>query len=423
MTVLLLALGIMFCLIASAFFSASEMAYSSCNTLRLENLEEEGSRRARAARYITEHFDKALSTILIGNNLVNIASSSLASVLMILLLGSVRGAQYAWVSTAVLTILVIICGETIPKITAKKNANRFALNFAYPSRVLMVLLFPAVWLVVSLIRLLTLPLKSAPEDEDQDAAVDELQNIIETAEDEDVLDEDRSELVRSAIDFSEIMASEAMTARVDIVAIDIDDDREAILEIIEKSPYSRLPVYQDSIDNIVGVLYLNHFLKAMTDDLQTDIRSQLMPPVYVYKTMKLPDVLNRLRKEKQHLAIVSDEYGGTLGVLSMEDVLEQIVGEIWDETDTVEQEVVQRTENEFEVDGDMVISDFLELADIRENDFEAESETLGGWTVEMFGEFPKAGDSFQYRNLTVTVLSMDGRRVEKVLIKINKAEE
>ena len=423
MTVLLLALGIMFCLIASAFFSASEMAYSSCNTLRLENLEEEGSRRARAARYITEHFDKALSTILIGNNLVNIASSSLASVLMILLLGSARGAKYAWVSTAVLTILVIICGETIPKITAKKNANRFALNFAYPIRVLMVLLFPAVWLVVSLIRLLTLPLKSAPEDEDQDAAVDELQNIIETAEDEDVLDEDRSELVRSAIDFSEIMASEAMTARVDIVAIDIDDDREAILEIIEKSPYSRLPVYKDSIDNIVGVLYLNHFLKAMTDDLQTDIRSQLMPPVYVYKTMKLPGVLNRLRKEKQHLAIVSDEYGGTLGVLSMEDVLEQIVGEIWDETDTVEQEVVQRTENEFEVDGDMVISDFLELADIRENDFEAESETLGGWTVEMFGEFPKAGDSFQYRNLTVTVLSMDGRRVEKVLIKINKAEE
>ena len=411
MTVLLLALGIMFCLIASAFFSASEMAYSSCNELRLEHLRDGGSRRAGAAVRITERFDDALSAILIGNNLVNIGASSLMSVLMILLLGSVRGAKYAWVSTAVLTILVIICGETIPKITAKKNANRFALNFAYPIRVLMVLLFPAVWLVVSLIRLLTLPLKSAPEDEGQDAAVDELQNIIETAEDEDVLDEDRSELVRSAIDFSEIMASEAMTARVDIVAIDIDDDREAILEIIEKSPYSRLPVYQDSIDNIVGVLYLNHFLKAMTDDLQTDIRSQLMPPVYVYKTMKLPDVLNRLRKEKQHLAIVSDEYGGTLGVLSMEDVLEQIVGEIWDETDTVEQEVVQRTENEFEVDGDMVISDFLELADIRENDFEAESETLGGWTVEMFGEFPKAGDSFQYRNLTITVLSMSLSRL------------
>ena len=190
MTILMVVLGILLCLIASAFFSASEMAYSSCNTLRLENLEEEGSQRAKAARYITEHFDNALSTILIGNNLVNIASSSLASVLIILLLGSTRGAKYAWVSTAVMTILVIICGETIPKITAKKNANRFALSFAYMIRALMVLFFPVVWLVVSLIRLLTLPLKGAPENEDQDAAVDELQNIIETAEDEEVLDDD-----------------------------------------------------------------------------------------------------------------------------------------------------------------------------------------------------------------------------------------
>ena len=225
MTILMVVLGILLCLIASAFFSASEMAYSSCNTLRLENLEEEGSQRAKAARYITEHFDNALSTILIGNNLVNIASSSLASVLIILLLGSTRGAKYAWVSTAVMTILVIICGETIPKITAKKNANRFALSFAYMIRALMVLFFPVVWLVVSLIRLLTLPLKGAPENEDQDAAVDELQNIIETAEDEEVLDAERSELVRSAIDFAEIMASEVMTTRVDIVSIDIDDDR------------------------------------------------------------------------------------------------------------------------------------------------------------------------------------------------------
>ena len=252
--------------------------------------------------------------------------------------------------------------------------------------------------------------------------MEELQNIIETAEDEEVLDEERSELVRSAIDFSEIMASEAMTARVDIEAVDIDDTREDILKTIEQSPYSRLPVFQDSIDNIIGVLYLNHFLKAMTENPQVDIRSLLMPPVYVYKTMKLPDVLNRLRKEKQHLAIVADEYGGTLGVLSMEDVLEQIVGEIWDETDTVEHEVVRRAEDEFEVDGDMVISDFLELADIREEDFEAESETLGGWTVEMFGEFPKVGDSFQFRNMQLTVLAMDGRRVEKVLVKIMDTE-
>lgn len=420
MTIFLVAAGIVLCLIGSAFFSASEMAYSSCSALRLENLEEEGSRPAKTARFILDHFDDTLSTILIGNNLVNIASSSLASVLLMLLLGTKAGEQYAWASTAVMTVLVIICGETIPKITAKKNANRFALSFAYPVRVLMILLAPVVWIVVKLIHLLTLPFKGTEEEEDPEAAVEELQNIIETAEDEEVLDEERSELVRSAIDFSDIMASEVMTARVDVYAIDIEDDWEKILAQVDESPYSRLPVYQESIDNIIGVLYLNHFLKALTETDHTDIRSLLMPPVYIYKTMKLPDVLNRLRKAKQHLAIVSDEYGGTLGVVSMEDVMEQIVGEIWDETDTVEQEVIRRAENEFELDGDMVIADFLELVGIREEDFEAESETVGGWTVEMFGEFPKVGDSFSYQNFDLSVLSMDGRRVEKVLVKLHE---
>ena len=420
MTIFLVAAGIVLCLIGSAFFSASEMAYSSCSALRLENLEEEGSRPAKTARYILDHFDDTLSTILIGNNLVNIASSSLASALLMLLLGTKAGEQYAWASTAVMTVLVIICGETIPKITAKKNANRFALSFAYPVRVLMILLAPVVWIVVKLIHLLTLPFKGTEEEEDPEAAVEELQNIIETAEDEEVLDEERSELVRSAIDFSDIMASEVMTARVDVYAIDIEDDWEKILAQVDESPYSRLPVYQESIDNIIGVLYLNHFLKALTETDHTDIRSLLMPPVYIYKTMKLPDVLNRLRKAKQHLAIVSDEYGGTLGVVSMEDVMEQIVGEIWDETDTVEQEVIRRAENEFELDGDMVIADFLELVGIREEDFEAESETVGGWTVEMFGEFPKVGDSFSYQNFDLSVLSMDGRRVEKVLVKLHE---
>ena len=420
MTIFLVAAGIVLCLIGSAFFSASEMAYSSCSALRLENLEEEGSRPAKTARYILDHFDDTLSTILIGNNMVNIASSSLASVLLMLLLGTKAGEQYAWASTAVMTVLVIICGETIPKITAKKNANRFALSFAYPVRVLMILLAPVVWIVVKLIHLLTLPFKGTEEEEDPEAAVEELQNIIETAEDEEVLDEERSELVRSAIDFSDIMASEVMTARVDVYAIDIEDDWEKIFAQVDESPYSRLPVYQESIDNIIGVLYLNHFLKALTETDHTDIRSLLMPPVYIYKTMKLPDVLNRLRKAKQHLAIVSDEYGGTLGVVSMEDVMEQIVGEIWDETDTVEQEVIRRAENEFELDGDMVIADFLELVGIREEDFEAESETVGGWTVEMFGEFPKVGDSFSYQNFDLSVLSMDGRRVEKVLVKLHE---
>ena len=214
-----------------------------------------------------------------------------------------------------------------------------------------------------------------------------------------------------------------MTARVDVQAIDIEDAREEIIAQVEEAPYSRLPVYEDSIDNIIGVLYLNHFLKALTDGGRADIRKLLMPPCYVYKTMKLPAVLNQLRRAKQHLAIVSDEYGGTLGVVSMEDVLEQIVGDIWDETDTIEQEVVERAEGSYELDGDMVLTDVWELLGIDENEVEAESETLGGWMVESFGAFPAEGDSFRWGDWRFTVLAMDGRRVERILAKLEPEEK
>ena len=413
MSIYIALIGIFLCLCLSAFCSASEMSFSSCSTMRLENARDAGSKRAKTAVYITEHFDDALSAILIGNNLANIGASSLASIAVILIAGD----GYAWVATVVLTVLVIIFGETMPKITAKQNANRFALKNAYVVRAMMVVFYPLVWVVVMLIKLITLGMKGEASDS-PDEAVEELQSIIETAEDEDVLDEDQSELVQAAIDFSETSASEVMTARVDVQAIDIEDDWEDILAIIEDAPFTRLPVYEGSIDNIIGILYLNHFLKALADNGYADIRKLLMPPCYVYKTMKLPAVLSQLRKAKQHLAVVTDEYGGTAGVVSMEDVLEQIVGDIWDESDTVEPEVVQHTESEYELDGAMVLSDFLELVGINENDFDAESDTVGGWTLEMFGGFPEEGDSFTFRNITVTVLSMDGRRVERVLVKV-----
>ena len=416
MTTAFVILGILVCLALSAFCSSAEMSYSSCNVVRLENLRDDGSARAAVAVKITEKFDDALSAILIGNNLANIAASSLASVLVILLLGS---DQYAWAATVILTLLVIIFGETIPKITAKKAANTLALRYAYAVRGMTVVLKPLIWLVVGLTHLLTGG--KAPEEEiDGEEAVEELQSIIETAEDEEVLDEDQSELLQAAIDFSEISAMEVMTARVDVYAIDIEDDWDEIVAAVESSPFSRLPVYEGSVDNIIGVLYLNHFLKALTEKGErTEIRKLLMQPCYVYKTMKLPAVLNLLRKAKQHLAVVTDEYGGTLGVVSMEDVLEQIVGDIWDDTDVIEQEVVERAEGEYELDGDMNIYDFLELVGISEENFEAESATLGGWTVEQFGGFPQVGDSFRYENFTVTVLAMDARRVEKLLVKVD----
>lgn len=406
-TLLLAAIAV--CIVLSGFFSASEMSFTACNTVRLENLREEGSRRAGYAFFITEHFDQALSAILIGNNLVNIAASSMASVLM-LLIPAVE--SKGWLATVVITILVIIFGETIPKIAAKKNANSLALKFSPWIRFLMVLLAPLVWLTVVIVKLLTPKTESAPEDTED--AVEELQAIIETAEDEAVLDEDRSELLQAAIDFQSTSASEAMTARVDIVAIDVEDSLPEIRRIARESNYSRIPVYEGSIDNIIGILTLNHFLRILTEETDPDIRTLLLKPCFVYKTTPLPTVLSTMRKSRQHLAIVTDEYGGTFGLITMEDVLEQIVGDIWDETDTVEDEVNTRDDGSFEIDGDMSISDFAETFGVDIGD--AESETAGGLALELFGRFPEAGESIGFERLTLTVLEMDGHRVSRLQV-------
>ena len=419
MTIVLISIGLVACICLSAVFSASEMAFSSCNTMRLENAEKEGNRAAGKALHITQKFDDALSTILIGNNLVNIAASSLGSVLIFTATGT---NDLAWVATVVITVLVIIFGETIPKISAKKNANRFSLKAAGFIRFLMIVFKPLVFVVVGLVGLLTSRMGDESET-DGDESVEELQSIIETAEDEGVLDRDRTELVNAAIDFYDISASEVMTARVDMEAIDIDDPIKEIYAFLEETTYSRIPVYKDSIDNIIGILHLNHFYRAMAEDGYADIKALLMEPCFVYKTTKLPSVLNQLKSAKQHLAIVTDEYSGTLGVISMEDVLEQIVGEIWDETDEVEEEVVVRNKDEFEADGDLSISEFLELIDEDEENFDYESETVGGWTTELLDRFPEVGDTVNYKDFVITVLAMDGRRVEKLLVKHLAKEE
>ncbi|MBR2801264.1 MAG: HlyC/CorC family transporter [Erysipelotrichaceae bacterium] len=420
MNIALILAGIAVCIFFSNFFSGSEIAYSSCNKLRLENEAEDGSKDAELALQIAEHFNDALGTILIGNNLVNITSSSLASVAALLIVGN---DSLTWAATLILTILVIIFGETIPKITVKRDPTRYAVRHAAPIRFLMILLKPLVMITVFLVDLITRGMPGEKESDDQDEKIEELQTIIETAENEDVIDEDESELVQAAIGFSDVSAAEAMTARVDVVAIDIDDSWEEVLAAVERSPFTRIPVYEGSIDHVIGVLHLNRFFKALIDEETPDLRSLLMEPCYVYKTMKLPEVLKTFRKARQHLAIVGDEYGGTLGIISMEDVLEQVVGEIWDESDVVEDEVVKLTEKEYEIDGDMPIAEFLDLLDIREDDFEAESETVGGWTIETFGTFPEVGNSFHAYFFTVTVLAMEDHRVEKVLVTLDDPKE
>ncbi len=408
----------------SAFFSAAEMAISAANRMRLASAAEEGSRKAKTALAVLDRFQDALSAILIGNNLCNIASDSLATVLVMALLGSRYNGLASVLTTVVMTAIVIIFCESAPKIAAKKNANRLALGIGGIVRACMIVLAPVVLLVKGLIWVLTVPLKGEQHEDSAEEAAAELQSIIETVEDEGVIDEDRSELLLSALDFSQIPVMDVMTARVDVEALDVDSDWRELLLSGEDDPFSRLPVYEDSIDNIIGILHLNRFYRALLDDPDADVRSCLMKPLYIYKTVKLPDVLSQLRRSQQHLAIVTDEYGGTLGIVTLEDVLEQLVGDIWDENDEVEEDVVARPDGAFEVDGDLPLGELAELLDRREEDLSADSATAGGWTIEKFGAFPKAGDSFETDGLLVRVMAMDedGLRVEKILVE-KKTEE
>lgn len=423
---ILVVAGIVLCIILSGVFSASEMAFNSvsANPVRLENEAEEGNKKAGRALKILERFEDALGAILIGNNLVNIAASSLGTVALITLIGLLGkeaglAESYNWVPTVAITVLVIIFGETIPKICAKSNANRYAKNYSAFIRVLMILLFPLIWIVVKAVGWITSRVKNENTGEDEGA--EELQTMIQMAGDEGVIDEDQLELATAAIGFNDTCAYEIMTARVDMQAIDINDSLENILAIIDETPYSRIPFYEDSIDHIIGTLHLNHLLKALTETDEPDIRALLMKPCFVYKTTKLPQVLAKLKAARQHLAIVTDEYSGTLGVVSMEDVLEQIVGDIWDESDVIEEEVTVKNEREMELDGDLPIFEFAELLGLSEDEIDCDSETLGGFAIETLGNFPTVGDSFDFKGFRLKVTEVEGLRVEKVLCE--KIEE
>ena len=398
----------------SAFFSGSEISYSSLNALRMKNAAESGGLAAKAAYWIYQAYDTALVTILIGNNLVNIASSSVATLIAVSLLGD----EGAWAATAVMTVLILTFGEIIPKIIAVQLPEGFAKLVALPLRVMMFITKPIVWVFNKLLMLLDRVWARFGES-GPTVTEDDLETILETVEDEGVIDEDRAELLQSALDFGDVLAYEIITPRVDMLAIDIEDDWEEVLKTAYDSPYSRIPVYEDTIDNIIGILHLNHFFKELVEQPQFDLRSILMPVNFVHKTMPLDDVLTVMKKRQCHMVIVTDEYGGTMGCLTMEDVLEQLVGDIWDESDEIVDEFVQTGEDTYEADGDMRIYDFFEELDIDDRDFDDDNATLGGWAIEMLGDYPKVGDSFDYKNLTITVKKLQNLRVIRLAVQVH----
>lgn len=411
-SLILVGIGIILCIILSGVFSAAEMAISSANMIRLHNEAEDGNKKAKRAIKLNENYDDTLSAILLSNNLVNIAASALSTVYIILLTGSDK---LNWLITVIVTVLIIIFGETIPKILSKKYANSMAKSVAAFIQLLIYIFKPINVIVVGITSLLTKKLSEDGGENHEEEAVEELQAIIETAEDEGVIDAEQSEIVAAAIDFSEVTASDAMTARVDVEAINIDDSISKIRRQIISCSRSRMPVYEGSIDNVIGIIHLNALLKAMAKENKPDIRKLMLEPCFVYKTAKLPHVLEILKETHMHLAIVTDEYSGTCGVITMEDVLEEIVGDIWDETDEIEEEVIEE-DGQFTIDGDMLIDDFLELIGIDVDDFPYESQTAGGWCIEYMDDFPKEGDSFEYENWKFTIAEAGVRRVEKVVV-------
>jgi len=403
----------------SAFFSGSEIAYSSANVLRLRNIADSTGKLAdKQALKIALDFDSALTTILVGNNLVNIASSSIATVIAM----DVMGARGAWVATIIMTVVIIIFGEITPKVIAAEVCYDFARLVSIPLRALIVVFTPFVKAVMGIVKLVERLWKSRLP-EGPTVTEDDFETIIDTVEDEGVLDEDRCELLQSALDFDDVLAYEIITPRVDMLAIDIDDEMDDIMKAIMESPYSRIPVYEDSIDNIIGILHLNRVFKRMVNNDSVNLRELLMPVNFVHKTMPLDDVLAAMRRQKCHMVIVTDEYGGTMGCLTMEDVLEQLVGDIWDETDEINEEFIRLDDIHCEADGDMRIQDLFEELDIDDRDFDDDNATLGGWAIEMIGRYPKKGDSFTYKNLTFIIKKMRNMRVDRLWITVRPPEE
>lgn len=393
----------------SAFFSASETAYTSLNKARLKSMANGGDRRAARALKLSEDYDRLLSGILVGNNIVNILSASLATVLFVRLLG---GAGVS-VSTAVMTVFVLLFGEIAPKSIAKERPEKLALAFYPALNAILRLLTPVIFLTGCWQKLVYRVFKPA---EDRGITEEELITIVEEAENEGEIDEHESELIRSAIEFNDMTAEDILTPRVDVTAVDVDDSAEDVARVFERSGRSRIPVYEDSIDTIVGILHEKDFYRLRG---KASIRKMMTAPLCVVPSTQLGVLLKLLQSTKNHMAVVVDEYGGVVGIVTMEDILEELVGDIWDEHDEVVEDVVRLSEGEWRVSGSASLEDMREILPIGE---EFDSVTVNGWVLEVLGHFPQPGDTFDYEGLHVTVERAARRKVEQIRIERQSEE-
>ena len=411
------------CGVCSAFFSAADMVYSLVDKNHLRRDIEKGSKRAKLALYLAEKYEFSIATILFSNNVVNVVASSLVAAIAVYY-DKVNNTNYmTTISTVVMTVVIIIFCEFLPKAFAKRFNYKFALDFAYIVRFFEFLWFIFVWPISKFFELIGKLFRKKEKEEDK---IDEdvLNEMVDEIEESGDLDEDNAEIVRNAIDLNDIQAYEIMTPRVDVFAIDVEEDIDEIIKEGEIFKHSRIPVYEDTIDNIIGVVPIKSIARAIFKHEKIDIRSLMYKPLIIPRNHQLLDLLKEFKESRIHVAVIIDEYGGTEGIITMEDILEQIVGEIFDEMDEVEEEYYINKDGSMVVNGAMNIDDFFELLGLDEEDVETDYTTAGGFCQDVLDRFAKKDDEFDFSNYHFRVLEADKYTIEKLLItKIRDDED
>lgn len=402
---------VIICIILSGYFSATETAFTAINKIRLRAKAEDGDKGAKRVLKLADNYDRLLTTILIGNNVVNILASSLFTLLLISFIQS-NETLATTLSTVILTVVILIFGEISPKTLAKEFPEGFA-KFAAPTiNALTYILIPFTFIFGLWKKLL---LKLFKHNNDNAITDDELKIMVEEAEQEGGINAQESDLIRSAIEFNDLEAKDILVPRVDMVAIDVDTPLEEVDKIFLDTRYSRLPVYKDTIDNIIGILHEKDFIKQKMDG-KFSLEKACKPAVFVVSTTKLNTVLQQLQKGKSHMAVVSGEFGDTVGIITMEDILEELVGEIWDEHDEVLSEITKVTDTEYKVLGSTTVNDLCDYFNL--GAIESESATVGGWVIDMLGKVPDMGDELTYQNLQITVAKTEFRRITELKVVI-----
>lgn len=408
-------LVLVICIAFSAIFSSSETAFSSVNLIRMKSYASQNNKRAKRVLRLSGDYNSILTAILIGNNIVNIAASSIGTVLFT----SYFGASGPAVSTVVLTVLILIFGEVMPKSIAKDKAESVSMASSGFLSVLTILFKPFILLFNGLKKLTERFTKS---DSQPSVTEQELKVIVEEIESEGVLEDHESQLVRSALDFDETTAEEVLVPRVDIISVEVSASVEEIKQLFLTERFSRVPVYERSIDNIVGVLYEKDFFRAYIQNGEhIDIRGLLQQPLFIPPQTKISDLLKQIQSVRAHMAVVTDQYGGVEGIVTLEDVLEELVGEIYDEDEEIVEDVQRLGPGCYRVNPDMAVEDLFEEIEFEPKHFSSDSNTVGGWVFELLEHIPEPGEQVSFEELTLTVTDLSDQRIRSLEVHLGES--